>query len=164
MGSLLTEKGNKAPSYKSHWKDWWTQAFFFFQLLQMSLLSSVLQQPGSSMLLVEYTVKENMINIQLSQLYMLKSTGPDKRLTALTALRKLANITARPLPVNFKRLWQLREVSHDWKNIISFFKISNSDNLENYRLVFLTSTLENVMDYILREKNSTRTRKWMWIH
>lgn len=125
----------------------------------MSLLSSVLQQPGSSMLLVEYTVKENMINIQLSQLYMLKSTGPDKRLTALTALRKLANITARPLPVNFKRLWQLREVSHDWKNIISFFKISNSDNLENYRLVFLTSTLENVMDYILREKISTRTRK-----
>ena len=74
-------------------------------------------------------------------------------------MRKLANITARPLPVNFKRLWQLREVSHDWKNIISFFKISNSDNLENYRLVFLTSTLENVMDYILQEKNSTRTRK-----
>lgn len=93
-----------------------------------------------------------MINIQLSQLYMLKSTGPDKRLIALRALRKLANMTARPLPINVERSWQLKEVSHDWKNIVSFFKISNNDELENCRLVFLTSTLENVMDRILQEK------------
>lgn len=93
-----------------------------------------------------------MINIQLSQLYMLKSTGPDKRLIALIALRKLANMTARPLPINVERSWQLKEVSHDWKNIVSFFKISNNDELENCRLVFLTSTLENVMDRILQEK------------
>lgn len=90
---------------------------------------------------------------------MLKSSGPDRRLIALIALRKLANMTARPLPINLERSWQLKEVSHDWKNIISFFTISNNDELENYRLVFLTSTLENVMDHILQEKKLHKDKK-----
>lgn len=76
---------------------------------------------------------------------------------------QVLRVTSRPLSVIFKRLWQLREPSEDWKqvNITPILKGGKKDYLENYKPVSLTLIPGTVMERLIWKSfpNSWRTRR-----
>lgn len=64
--------------------------------------------------------------------------GPDRMQPHV--LRKLADVTVKPVLIVFGSSWQLREVPEDWKkaNVSSFFQKGKKEDLQNYGLVTLT--------------------------
>ncbi|PKU47470.1 rna-directed dna polymerase from mobile element jockey-like [Limosa lapponica baueri] len=87
-------------------------------------------------------VQKDQVKEQLSELGTHKSMGPDGM------LRELAEVTVVPLSIIFERSWRTGEVPEDWReaNVIPVFKKGKKEDLENYRLVSLTSIPGKMME------------------
>lgn len=96
-------------------------------------------------------MEKNKVREHLNKLDVLLHKSMDADRVPPQVLWELANDTARPFSIIFRRPWHLGEVSEVWKrkNVIPIFKMGKKEDSGNCRLVSLTSIPRNVMEKIL---------------
>ncbi|PKU49644.1 rna-directed dna polymerase from mobile element jockey-like [Limosa lapponica baueri] len=94
---------------------------------------------------------EHDVREYLSKMVIHKTMVPDGMHPQV--LRELPAAISSLLLRNFERLWQLGEVSKDWRkaNVTSNFKEGRKEDPGNYRLVTLTSIPRKAMQQVILE-------------
>lgn len=96
-------------------------------------------------------MEKNKLRENLNKLDVLLHKSMDTDRVPPQVLRELANDTAGPFSIIFRRPWHLGEVPEVWKskNVTPVFKMGKKEDSGNCRLVSLTSVPRNVMEKIL---------------